>query len=148
MLVTLSMTRGPGVHRGRLRRTQTGTLAADSQGGVYKCVFCMRDAGDDVIGCEECKGWVHNTEMCLGLTHDIIDVIARYSGNGIKFVCSKCRVNNSSVKGKPQENPDSQMGGGGVLVSQLFQEIKCMCAVVQDLIGKVEALSSTVRPAP
>ena len=36
----------------------------------------------------------------------------------------------------------------GVLVSQLFQQIKGMCAVVQDLIGKVEAVSSTVRPAP
>ena len=142
-LVALSMARGRGGKRGGLRRAQTVTSAADAQDGVQKCVSCMRDVGDDAIGCDECEGWVHNSEMCSGLTQDMIDAIARYSGNGIKFVCTKCRVHNSSEKGKPQGSPDNQMG---VLVSQLFQQIKGICSVVQDLIGKVEALSSTVRP--
>ena len=74
-----------------------------------KCASCMRDVGNEAIGCDECDGWVHNSEMCSSLTQDVLDTITRYSGGGINFVCTKCRVETSSGKAKSLDSPDSPL---------------------------------------
>lgn len=138
--------RGRGGQRGKRSRSQTDAQEVCDGGrstGVQKCVSCMRDVGDEAIGCDECEGWVHNSEMCSGLTQDMLDAITRYSGGGIKFVCTKCRVEKSSDNAKSPGSPDSHLRE---LVAQLFQQIKGICALVQDLTREVRSLSAEPKP--
>lgn len=96
------------------------------------CGTCDTDVGDSAIGCDECETWVHDSEMCSGLPQDMIDAIARHNGEGIKFVCTKCRIKSSSTRPSSQSGrSDSQVVE---LVAQLFQQLRGLCGSVQYLL--------------
>ena len=89
---------GTGRGRGSQRNLRSASTSGDVGGGLKKgnkkvegCGTCEKKIGEDSIGCDECELWVHNTEMCSGLTQDMLDAIGRYNGHGIKFVCMACR---------------------------------------------------------
>ena len=85
---------GRGARRGRSASTTGADVDARKKANqnVEMCGTCEKEIGDDTIGCDECEYWVHDTEMCSGLTQDMLDAIGRYNGHGIKFVCTKCRL--------------------------------------------------------
>ena len=98
---------------------------------VQICGTCCKDVGDDSIGCDECEVWVHNTEMCSGLSMDMIQAIDRYSGAGIKFVCTKCRLDFSVKRGgSPTSSTEMHLVE---LVKHLSQQLMGICSVVQQL---------------
>ena len=133
--------------------SQVGTSKAErdrngkrkpKQDGTQLCGTCNTDPGDTAIGCDECEVWVHDTVMCSGLTQDMIDAIGRYHGQGIKFVCTKCRLNlnvsrDSSPSGKTQPHMVE-------LVAQLFQQMKGICSAVQSLMERVYAPNTATSP--
>lgn len=99
---------------------------------VQLCGTCGIDVGDSAIGCDECETWVHDSEMCSGLPQDMIDAIARHNGEGIKFVCTKCRIESSSTR---PTSPSAQANPQVVdLVAQLFQQLRGLCSSVQYLL--------------
>ena len=49
-------------------------------------------SGDHPIGCDECEVWVYSTELCSGLSEDLIHAILSYGGEGIRFICMTCRL--------------------------------------------------------
>ena len=133
-----------GLRRGRSASVSGAGMAAAS--GTQSCGTCAKDVGDEAIGCDECETWVHNSEMCSGLTQDMLDAISRYQGSGIKFVCMKCRVSYMSARGNsPTSSTEPHMAE---LVQQLFQQIKGISNVVQELVAQVKVLSSHPKPQP
>ena len=135
------MSRGRGNRRGRSASTVSANVA---DGSKQLCGTCDSDVGDEAIGCDECETWVHNTEMCSGLTQDMIDAIGRYQGSGIKFVCMKCRITHTAARGKsPSSSTEPHLAE---LVGQLFQQVKGISNVVQDLISQVKTLSAQRQP--
>lgn len=128
-----------------------GSSGAGSASGSPKgdsaedaCMTCSNDAGNDAIGCDKCKMWVHNSEMCSGLPQSLLDAIKEYGGRGINFVCTKCRI---------QTETDGSSTGGIQplvieLVNQIFQQMKGLCSAVQNLTDRVTELASRPAPAP
>ena len=145
---------GVVTRRGRIASVSTvGTSEAQAsvsnkarKDGIQLCGTCSNDVGDSAIGCDECEVWVHNTEMCSGLTQDMIDAIGRYHGQGIKFVCTKCRLDFNVAKGNsPSGKTQPHMVE---LVAQLFQQMKGICSAVQNLIENVKTPASDVAGHP
>ena len=102
--------------------------------------------GEDAIGCDECEVWVHNSEMCSGLTRDMIEAIGRYSGAGVKFVCIKCRLDYTSQRGS---SPGSSTEAHLVeLIKHLSQQVKGICNQVQELKNEIKSMSNPVKPTP
>ena len=82
--------------------------------------------------------------MCSGLTQYMIDAISRHQGSGIKFVCMKCRITYTVAKGKsPCSSTEPHMAE---LVGQLFQQVKGISNVAQELISQVKTLSAQPQP--
>lgn len=136
------MARGRGGRRGR--SGSTVSAPTDAARGTQSCGTCDGDVGDEAIGCDECETWVHNTEMCSGLTQDMIGTISRYQGSGIKFVCMKCRVTYTAARGNsPSSSTEPHMAE---LVGQLFQQVKGISNIVQELVTQVKALSIQNKP--
>ena len=136
------MARGRGGRRGR--SGSTVSAATEAARDTQSCGTCDGDVGDEAIGCDECETWVHNTEMCSGLTQDMIGAISRYQGSGIKFVCMKCRVTYTAARGKsPSSSTEPHMAE---LVGQLFRQVKGISNIVQELVTQVKALSIQSKP--
>ena len=143
--------RGAGRGRGAQRRGESvGDVDEDASSAVTNqnaevslCGTCEKPLGEESIGCDECEDWLHNTDMCTGLTQDILDAIGRYNGQGIKFVCTKCRLKSSRPKG------NSTVGNSEThivdMVSQLFQQLRGICNVVQSLAEEVKLITSQTR---
>ena len=134
---------GTGRGRGSQRTLRSASTSGDVGGGPKKgnkkvegCGTCEKKIGEDSIGCDECELWVHNTEMCSGLTQDMLDAIGRYNGHGIKFVCMACRLAGSSSK-----NDETHVIE---MVGQMFQQLKGICTVVQALAEQVKTLTTQI----
>lgn len=144
------MPRGSGRGSGAVgRRGRSASSVGDgpraTPAGAQLCGSCCKDVGDDAIGCDECEIWVHNTEMCSGLTSDMIEAIGRYSGAGIKFVCMKCRLDFTSRRGgSPSSSTESHMVE---LIKHLSQQVKGICNQVQELKNEIKILSTQPKPA-
>ena len=141
------MPRRPGARPGTVsRRGRSASVAsADVRhaSDVQLCGACCKDVGEDAIGCDECEVWVHNTVMCSGLSQDMIDAIGRYNGNGIKFVCTKCRLDFSTKRGcSPSSSTETHLVE---LISHLSQQIKGICNQVQELKNEIKDLRSQPR---
>ena len=131
------------------RRGRSASSAGDgahaTSDDVQLCGSCCKDVGDTAIGCDECEVWVHNTEMCSGLTSDMIEAIGRYSGAGIKFLCMQCRLDFTSRRGcSPSSSTESHMVE---LVKHLSQQVKGICSQVQELKNEIKNLSTRPKPA-
>ena len=108
------------------------------------CGSCAKDVGDDAIGCDSCEVWVHATEMCSGLPQNLITAIDQYNGGGIQFICTKCRVDHTSGRGKsPSSATEPHVAE---TLSQLSQHIKGICSVIQELMSQVKQLSAQPKP--
>ena len=146
------LNRGGSTSRGTLRRgrsSSTASVVAGDQGRrtynveVEACATCEKELGNNPIGCDECELWFHGTEMCSGLTQDMLDAISRYNGQGIKFVCMKCRIKSSTSRGaSPSGKTESHMVE---MVSQLYQQLRGICSVVQTLAEQVKSLTAEVK---
>ena len=125
----------PG-RRGRSASVASSSMPAESgTPGAQLCGTCCRDVGDKAIGCDECETWVHNTEMCSGLSMDMIQAIDRYEGAGIKFVCTKCRLDFSAKRGgSPSSSTEMHLVE---LVKHLSQQMMGICSVVQQLKAEI-----------
>ena len=91
---------------------------------VNCCGTCTQAVGDDCIGCDKCEEWVHGSEMCSGLPQKVIDVILEYSGEGINYMCMKCRVkqaSSTSQHGSPSGRSENFMAD---TLGQLFQHLR------------------------
>lgn len=116
----------------RRGRSVTSSASNTPIAKIQLCGTCDLDVGDSAIGCDECQTWVHDSEMCSGLPQDVIDAIARHNGEGIKFVCTKCRINCSTPR---QSSPSGRTTPQVVeLMAQLFQQLKGLCSSVQYLL--------------
>ena len=137
-----------GLRRGRSASTASSGTHHPSA-NVQLCGTCCMDVGDDSIGCDECEVWVHNTEMCSGLTTDMLEAIDRYSGAGIKFVCTKCRLDYTSKRGgSPTSSTESHLVE---LIKHLAQQVKGICNQVQELKQVIKDMSTqpkSVHPDP
>lgn len=68
--------RGAGRGRGAQRRGESvGDVDEDASSAVTNqnaevslCGTCEKPLGEESIGCDECEDWLHNTDMCTGLT--------------------------------------------------------------------------------
>lgn len=121
----------------RRGRSQTASSGKPPIPKTQLCGTCDKDVGDTAIGCDECEVWVHDSEMCSGLPQDVIDAISRHNGQGIKFVCTKCRINVTTSK---QSSPPGGNDPPVVeLVAQLFQQLKGLCSSVQYLLEMSKA---------
>ena len=104
------------------------------------CVTCSKEADDKAIGCDSCERWVCNTVMCSGLPQQLLNAINEYSGEGIKFLCTQCRISRQS---SPTKSSQTQMME---LISQLFQQVQGICTTLQGLTDKVTLLTSKPNP--
>ena len=108
------------------------------------CGTCNLLVGDNSIGCDKCEVWLHATEMCSGLPQKVIDVILEYSGEGINYMCMKCRVTRASTAGQgsggsPSARADKFMAD---TLQQLFQQLRGMTTVLSSLSAEVRTLST------
>ena len=129
------------------KKSDARTGRSDSQSRLAKggaahgqqlCGSCNTDVGECCIGCDACETWVHGTEMCSGLPQDVLTAILNYDGSGIKFICTKCRL----------EKPQSKMGASSgadkeirETLKQLFQQFCGMCTVITELSSQVKVLA-------
>ena len=122
--------------RGRSASVASSSVPAESgTPGAQLCGTCCRDVGNNPIGCDECEIWVHNTEMCSGLSLDMIKAIEKYEGAGIKFVCTKCRLDFSTKRGgSPTSSTEMHLVE---LVKHLSQQLMGICSVVQQLKAEI-----------
>ena len=120
----------------------------NASGGVTAapdlCGTCNLLVGDNSIGCDKCEVWLHATEMCSGLPQKVIDVILEYSGEGINYMCMKCRVIRASTAGQgsggsPSARADKFMAD---TLQQLFQQLRGMTTVLSSLSAEVRTLST------
>ena len=120
------------------------------QTGKQVCGTCSRDPGDNPIGCDECEVWVHGTEMCSGLPSHLIDAILSYGGEGIKFICMKCRLNTSAPdQGDGSDPTDRSTQEHSHLIStiqQLFQQFQGMCNMIVNLSDELKHLAKAMQP--
>ena len=150
------VTKGPRGGRGGSGASQMGrsdgapSVGTRSQARknveVTTCGTCEKDLGDDeVIGCDDpdCGLWVHATEMCTGLTQDMLDAIHRFNGRGIKFECIKCQIT-ASTAGRTSElgQTESRLLD---MVAQLYQQLRGICGVVQGLADQVKTLTAELK---
>ena len=118
----------PRGSRGR-SASVASVLSNPPQPDLQLCGTCCKDVGDDTIGCDECEVWVHNTVMCSGLSADMLQAINKYDGAGIKFVCTKCRLEFSVMRGgSPTSSTEMHLVE---LVKHLSQQLMGICSVVQ-----------------
>ena len=115
---------------------------------IENCGTFAQAVDDHCIGCDKCELWVHATEMCSGLPQKVIDVILEYSGEGINYMCMKCRVaraSNTSRGGSPTKS-ESFMAD---TLGQLFQHLRGMSSILTNLSAQVKALTTQHEaPAP
>ena len=105
------------------------------------CGTCAKEVDEHCIGCDKCEVWVHGNEMCSGLPQNVIDVILEYSGEGIHYMCMKCRVHRASGTGQcssPTSRSDNFMAE---TLGQLFQHLRGMSSIITNLAKEVKALS-------
>lgn len=149
MLVTISdldMTRSQA--RRNSKRSESSTRV--EQAGVSEvdasCGTCSREVvSPDGIGCDKCETWVHNTIMCCGLPQNVIDVIMEHSGEGVQYVCMKCRVVRvSNPKVSPSKHAEKFMSE---TINQLSKQIQGMCALLTDLRAEVNSLKTSSQTA-
>ena len=129
------------------KKSDARTGRSDSQSRLAKggaahgqqlCGSCNTDVGECCIGCDACETWVHGTEMCSGLPQDVLTAILNYDGSGIKFICTKCRLE------KPQSKTSASSGADKEIretLQQLFQQFRGMCTVISELSSQVKALA-------
>ena len=123
--------------RGRSASVASGGMPGGAP-GTQLCGTCCKDVGDDAIGCDECEVWVHSTEMCSGLSLSMIQAIERYDGAGIKFVCTKCRLDFSVKRGgSPTSSTEMHLVE---LVKHLSQQLMGICSVVQQLKNEINLM--------
>ena len=138
--------RGRGAATGRRGRSAS---VADSDAplnvpGTQLCGTCCKDVDKDAIGCDDCETWVHSTEMCSGLTTDMIKAIERYDGAGIRFVCTKCRLDFSTRRvGSPTSSTEMHLVE---LVKHLSQQLMGICSVVQQLKTEISQMRASPEP--
>ena len=131
-----------GPRRGRGSSSASDTDAPKGNQEVFHCGTCNKELDEHSIGCDECEEWMHETEMCTGLTQNILDAIGGYNGQAIKFVCTKCRLKSNTVESNSSGSDDES--SMAKLVGQLFQQLKGLCSVVQGLAEQVKSLSTQV----
>ena len=129
--------------RRKQRRTTRGEQSDTSiTQEVSLCGTCSKEVDDTSIGCDKCETWVHGSAMCSGLPQAVIEAIHGYSGEGISYICMKCRVIRASgTSGSPSAKSESYMAE---TISQLFQQMRGMCTVLMELANQVKDLSSQV----
>ena len=73
---------------------KTRAAKASGVGAVSgaKYGMCMASLGDILIDCEGCNFRYHPSQVCLGLPGSISNNIKEYSGRGINFFCTSCRL--------------------------------------------------------
>ena len=106
------------------------------------------DPGDNPIGCDSCEKWVHSTEMCSGLPTDLIHAILDYGGEGIKFICMRCRLNPPSVSGDDSDAAASTAQNQAHLIGtiqQMFQQFRGMCQMISELSDELRNLAQSMK---
>lgn len=122
--------------------------AQKSKPGKQLCGTCSRDPGDNPIGCDSCEVWVHSTEMCSGLPSDLLRAILDYGGEGIKFICMRCRLNPPSASGDDSEDAASTAQSQSHLIGtiqQMFQQFRGMCQMISELSDELRNLAQSMK---
>lgn len=118
--------------------SQSGLARGDAANGQQLCGSCNTDVGECCIGCDACETWVHGTEMCSGLPQDVLTAILNYDGSGIKFICTKCRLEKPQSKMGAPSGADKEMRE---TLKQLFQQFRGMCTVITELSSQMKVLA-------
>lgn len=128
-----------------------GKRSVTKPSGEQVCGTCSRDPGDNPIGCDDCEVWVHGTEMCSGLPMDLIEAILNYGGEGIKFICMRCRLKPPSPSGDgagssaATDKDQSHLVG---TMQQMFQQFRGMCNIISDLSDEMKCLAKAIKSPP
>lgn len=82
--------------------------------------------------------------MCSGLTADMLEAIGKYNGTGIKFICTRCRLDFSVKRGgSPTSSTEMHLVE---LVKHLSQQVMGICSVVQQLKSELTSIRSQPEP--
>ena len=128
--------------------TRRGRSAKAKVPDEQLCGTCGKDVEGSSIGCDGCQAWVHCTEMCCGLSCDMIQAIEKYEGAGIMYICTKCRLDFSLTAwhGGPHANStETQLVEP---VKHLSQQLHGMSSVVQQLKAEIGLLRAGPPPDP
>ena len=61
---------------------------------------------EDAVGCDDCPLWFHSTLQSMGISEaSIAAIISVGDGGGLKYVCTKCRVERQTVVYGGQDSP-------------------------------------------
>lgn len=102
------------------------------------CGTCKFHVGDEAVGCDRCEDWFHPLAMCLGLPECSIRDIIKLEGEGILFVCLKCRLKDRS----PSKDNNSNRDG---TIKQLSEMVMALCSTVKDLASQMESLQDAMK---
>lgn len=80
------------VERGRLSSPGTPCGASSDLFHCVTCKFPVLDNEEGGIACDECKQWCHGSQVCTGLPKDFVKEVLKHQGKGVKYVCTKCRL--------------------------------------------------------
>ena len=128
--------------------TRRGRSAKAKVSDEQLCGTCGKDGEGSFIGCDGCQAWVHCTEMCCGLSCDMIQAIEKYEGAGIMFICTKCRLDFSLSAWHGGSHTSSTETQLVELVKHLSQQLHGMSSVVQQLKAEIGQIRAGPPPDP
>ena len=116
--------------------------------GQQLCGTCSRDPGDNPIGCDSCEVWVHSTEMCSGLPSDLIHAILDYGGEGIRFICMRCRLKPPSTSDDAEDAANTAQSQSHLIgtMQQMFQQFRGMCQMISEVSDELRNLARSMKP--
>ena len=108
--------------------------------GVCGSCSCSFSNPVERIACVSCPLKFHASQMCVGLPIEIVNNIIQYRISGLSYNCTLCRMKPSS-----DGSSDSQLISA---FGQLFESVKGITSVVQNLSVQVSSLVSDFNSKP
>lgn len=131
---------GRGRGAGAVQANNPTVVRNDVPDDSCACGLCSLQVGDEAVGCDDCPLWFHPSPRCMGISEASISaIVSEGDGGGLRYVCTKCRVENHRPGG----------GGGGqdgaavdkAAISQLFMTVRSLAASVASLVQQMSGLA-------
>ena len=127
-----------GAVRGRGAVAQHAGPAPVVADDTSECGLCSLQVGEDAVGCDDCPLWFHSTPQCMGISEaSIAAIISEGDGGGLKYVCTKCRVERQPVVGGGWDNAVLDKAA----LSQPFMTVRNLAASVGSLVQQMTSLA-------
>lgn len=124
--------RTAGAGRGHGGVAQDGGSAVVADDLDNTCGLCSSlQVGGEAVDSDEFPLWFHPSPQCMGISEASIPAVCEGDLGGLKYVCTKCRV-------------ERQPGGGEdntAIVTQLFTTVLNLAASVGSLLQQLSGLA-------